>query len=283
MRIKNKLFLLSILVSVLVSCKKDMPKTPVPLPVASFAVIGDNTLNNVITIGTYDHYQLINNSINADSYSWDFGNDSTSKQKTPFLAYPKAGSYMITLTVQNANGQNNTVKKNVKVLDRVVRQVVIKGLKQLIDYPLSQTPQSFNNSNVWVELKLSSNNIVYPYPTGSNVVNTSFKAPIIYQSPLLSSFDSTKVPYSITVSDRIILDYPSVLLSYFNPQLANKNFGYGLELYAQNSTGTYLLSSSYEGFYQAQSGLGLQIKKADIQNNVFIVGYGNVELVCDYE
>jgi hypothetical protein len=114
-------------------------------------------------------------------------------------------------------------------------------------------------------------------------VNTSYNAPIIYQSPIISNFDSTKVPDTINVTNKIILDYPSVMLWNFNAQLANRNFGYGLELYAQKSNETYLLSSSYEGFYQAQAGLGVQVKKADIENNVFIIGYGNVDVICDYE
>ena len=283
MCMNNKLFIIVIILISSASCKKDNnPATPVALPTASFAVIGD-TVSNVITIGTYDQYQLINNSTNANSYLWNFGNDSTSNKETPVLSYPKSGSYVLTLTVQNATVQKSTVTKKVKVLDRVVKQVIITGLAQLINYPLSLTSQSFKNSNVWVELKLTTNNIVYPYPTGSTVVNTSFNAPIIYQSTVVSNFDSTKVPYTINVTSKIILDYPSVMLWNFNPQSANKNFGYGLELYAQKINETYLLSSSYEGFYQAQSGLGVQIKKADIRNNIFIIGYGNVEVICDYE
>lgn len=278
----NKLFIIVIFLISSASCKKDSPSTPVILPTASFSVIGD-TLSNVINIGTYDQYQLINNSTNANSYLWNFGNDSTSNKETPVLSYPKSGSYVLTLTVQNATGQKSTVTKNVKVLDRVVKQVIITGLAQLINYPLSLSSQSFNNSNVWVELKLTTNNTVYPYPTSSTVVNTSFNAPIIYQSAVVSNFDSTKVPYTINVTSKIILDYPSVMLWNFSSESANKNFGYGLELYAQKTNGTYLLSSSYEGFYQTQSGLGVQIKKADIKNNIFIIGYGNVELICDYE
>jgi PKD repeat protein len=130
---------------------------------ASFSVVAD-TLNNIITIGTYEQYQLINTSTNADSYSWNFGNDSTSVNETPIISHPKSGSYVITLTVQNTGGQKSTITKNVKVLDRVIKQVVITGLAELINYPLSQTSQSFNNSNVWVELKLSSNNIVTLIP-----------------------------------------------------------------------------------------------------------------------
>lgn len=279
----NKLFIIVFILITSASCKKDnSPANPVKLPTANFSVISD-ILNNVITIGTYDQYQLINNSSNANLYSWNFGNDSTSNNETPILSYPKSGNYLLTLTVQNAIGQKSTVTKNVKVLDRVVKQVIITGLAQLINYPLSQTAQSFKNSKVWVELKLTTNNTVYPFPTDSQVVNTSFNAPIIYQSALVLNFDSTKVPYTINVNSKIILDYPSVRLWNFNPQFANKNFGYGLELYAQNTNGTYLLSSSYEGFYQSQSGLGVQVKKADIKNNIFIIGYGNVEVICDYE
>ena len=58
--------------------------------------------------------------------------------------------------------------------------------------------------------------------------------------------------------------------------------GYGLELYARDAAGTYLLSSSYAASYIAQSG-SLNAPVSDYGRNVFIMRYGNVSVVCDYE
>ena len=81
-------------------------------PTVSFSVFADS-INSVLTMGTYHQYKLIDNSKNVDSYSWNLDNDSTSNQKTPVLFYPKSGNNVITLTVQNADGQKSTITKNV--------------------------------------------------------------------------------------------------------------------------------------------------------------------------
>lgn len=51
---------------------------------------------------------LSNLSSQAVAYHWDFGNGSTSTDKTPAYAYEKCGIYTITLTVTGADG---TIKK----------------------------------------------------------------------------------------------------------------------------------------------------------------------------
>ena len=276
MRMKNKLFLIAIVVIGMASCKKDNPTNTatLPLPTASFSVVGD-TLNNVITIGTYDQYQLINNSTSADSYSWNFGNDSTSNRETPALSYPKSGSYVVTLTVQNATGQKSTITKNVKVLDRIIKQVVIKGLTNFN----SSSPQTLNNPNVWAVIKLGGNNVIYPQPVGTS---SSFNAPVVYRSPVVQNIGPANLPYTFNVTNKIVLDFPALATLIETGLAGYKGIGYGLELYAQDNSGTYLLSSSYQYFYSAQSG-SISWPVADIKKNVFIARYGNIDLICDYE
>jgi PKD repeat protein len=275
MNMNNKLFLMATLVICMASCKKDNLTNAVtlPLPTASFSVVGD-TLNNVITMGTYDQYQLINNSTNADSYSWNFGNDSTSNRETPVLSYPKSGNYVVTLTAQNATGQKSTIIKNVKVLNRVIRQVVIKGLTNFN----SSSLQTLNNPNVWAVIKLGGNNVIYPQPVGQN---SSFNAPIVYQSPV-QNIGSANLPFTFNVTNKIVLDFPALATLIEKGLAGYKGIGYGLELYAQDNSGTYLLSSSYQYLYSSQSG-SIIWPVADIEKNVFIARYGNIDLICDYE
>lgn len=242
-------------------------------PVASFSVSG-YTSNNVITIGTYDQYQLTNNSINTVTYFWNLGNDSTSKLKNPVLWYPKSGTYTLTLTAQNENGQKTSVSKTVKVLNRVIKQVVIRGL---LNFNGSINP-TLNKPNVWAVIKLGANNSNYPFPVGAN---SSFNAPVVFQSQVIPNLDSANIPYTINVPNKIVLDFPALATST-EQNLGYKGVGYGLELYAQNANGTYLLSSSYQPFYRAQSGT-ISWPEADIQKNIFIARYGNIDLICDYE
>jgi len=54
--------------------------------------------------------QFSNNSTNAVSYSWSFGDDSTSTEERPAHEYTAAGSYTVTLTVVNECGNKDETK-----------------------------------------------------------------------------------------------------------------------------------------------------------------------------
>ncbi len=152
---RSKLLLVILFFTSLTSCKKSTVIDSGVPPVVSFSVLGD-TLNNVITMGTYDQYQTFTNASNASSYSWNFGNDSTSKLKNPVLWYPKSGTYTLTLTVQNEKGQKTSVSKTVKVLDRVIKQIVVR---ELLNFNGAINP-ILNKPNVWAIIKLGANNTI---------------------------------------------------------------------------------------------------------------------------
>lgn len=54
------------------------------------------------TFGSYT-VQFLNNSINATSYSWDFGDGQTSTQANPSHTYANGGDYVVTLTAINGD------------------------------------------------------------------------------------------------------------------------------------------------------------------------------------
>lgn len=47
-----------------------------------------------------------NSSVNADSYSWDFGDGNTSTEENPTHTYAEDGSYTVVLSATNSNGTN---------------------------------------------------------------------------------------------------------------------------------------------------------------------------------
>jgi PKD repeat protein len=53
---------------------------------------------------------IVNNSTNADSYSWTFGNGETSSLANPTVTYTEAGTYVITLTATNECGSVETTQ-----------------------------------------------------------------------------------------------------------------------------------------------------------------------------
>lgn len=233
---KTPLLLLSAILLGFSSCKKD--ETPAILPKAGFTVDGFNALSSspdTLKMGPYDLATLSNTSENADSYLWDFGNGTTSKEKTTILQYPSAGIYTLTLTVTTKQGQTAVAKKVVKVVQPVLTQLVISklNLNSTVDRPKSLPP--FARANVWVELVKGEPNQYYTtLPNGANT------APVIYKSSIATNVDSTDVPLKFAIPQRIVMDIPTLVRDY-----GYKGVGYGINLYAQDATGTYLLFSTF--------------------------------------
>jgi|SRR5690242_14509984 len=87
-----KLLLIAGLIPVMsnISCKKEGVKVQ-PDPFYSYNVEG-------LTV------QFTNLSKNAASYSWDFGDGTTSTEASPTHTYPRKGKYVPTLTAKGADG-----------------------------------------------------------------------------------------------------------------------------------------------------------------------------------
>ncbi len=58
----------------------------------------------------YLEVEYVNNSTNADTYLWDFGNSESSNEINPVHIYKTPGNYMVTLTVSNINCTNEVSK-----------------------------------------------------------------------------------------------------------------------------------------------------------------------------
>lgn len=97
------------------ACSKS--ETPKPQSTAKFDSEVEVFLNQDLGIK--------NNSENAVTYEWDFGDGSKQSQKEPAFKYTKAGDYIVKLTT---NG-NSTVTKSIKVYN-TNQSVVIKNNTQ---------------------------------------------------------------------------------------------------------------------------------------------------------
>lgn len=78
---------------------------------ASFMI---NNEDQIINEG--DVLLLANNSINAVSYQWDFGNGDTSTEANPTYKYKIHGNYTVTLTVTDTYGKTHQTSDEVLVL-----------------------------------------------------------------------------------------------------------------------------------------------------------------------
>jgi len=85
----------------LFGCSKDTPSTPAP--VADFSYTGANTTVPAVV-------QFTNNSTNAISYTWDFGDGATSSATSPSHNYTAGGVFSVKLTATGAGGSNSITK-----------------------------------------------------------------------------------------------------------------------------------------------------------------------------
>lgn len=106
------IILLSISTLALFSCEKDdnnsSSQPEDKQPVADFVFSGDGGFAPCTVSFT-------NNSTDATSYSWDFGDNNTSTSTNPTHTYQVGGEYTVTLTAKN-NAGNSTVTKTISIL-----------------------------------------------------------------------------------------------------------------------------------------------------------------------
>lgn len=129
---KQLLFLLSVAVVTTIavsSCKKDDPEPMAEEPRARFTPNQDP--NNPFS------FTFVNESINAETYAWEFGDGNTSTQESPSHTYSAEGDYTVELTATGPGGVHSSTA-SVSVVDPD------KELKKLTG----------DNSKVW---KLSRN------------------------------------------------------------------------------------------------------------------------------
>lgn len=87
--------LLTTIVAVVTSCKsKNDPNPASVMPLADFSY-STSELN----------VSFVNNSKNATSFEWDFGDNSSSITKNPTHTYSRSGTYIVTLTAYNRDNK----------------------------------------------------------------------------------------------------------------------------------------------------------------------------------
>lgn len=71
------------------------------------------TVENIDDLKATVPVQFTSTSLGADTFSWSFGDgaSSTSTEENPMFAYPNAGTYTVTLTTSNANGDNSSTQE----------------------------------------------------------------------------------------------------------------------------------------------------------------------------
>lgn len=113
-----------ILTTILASCSKndtvgtneildESQTTMESLAIGTAEFTIDNKDNQVFE---NDILQLTNNSINAVSYHWDFGNGDTSLEKNPEYSYERHGVFNVKLTATDEYGNTEEFSQNITVI-----------------------------------------------------------------------------------------------------------------------------------------------------------------------
>lgn len=111
--IKNRIFtglwLALIPVWLVISCQKEQTAEPIRILVADFTP----EFSEPDSLGQYD-ITFINNSENANSYLWDFGDGTNSTENQPVHRYQMGGIYTVRLTAYDAEG-NDQIARTLEV------------------------------------------------------------------------------------------------------------------------------------------------------------------------
>lgn len=76
-----------------------------------------NAVDLLIDIAHNATVSFINNSSNATSYLWNFGDGNTSTAQSPTHTYSTEGTFVVTLTATNTNGCDTTFSQQITVLN----------------------------------------------------------------------------------------------------------------------------------------------------------------------
>lgn len=131
---------------------------------------------------------FVNESVGGNVFMWDFGNGETSNNVSPSVNYAEAGTYTVSLLVENsANGCMEEIAQQVVVNNP--NPAVARGLDTCITAGSSVTLPIQNNG---VALLLFDNQIGLSCPTGGAVANCT--------TPVVSATEDAI--YTLTIQDQ---------------------------------------------------------------------------------
>ena len=158
----KKTYLISIcFIAIVLSCKKSSDDTkPTPTPIGNPPTVDFSYFE----YGSYSpvFVQFTNASINADSYSWDYGDGITSTEKDPIHQYTTGGTFNVKLTATNSNGVTTKIK--IVTITPTPTSAKISQLN-ITAYPIfNSTGSGWDNPNtpdIYFQLADSIGNIIY--------------------------------------------------------------------------------------------------------------------------
>jgi hypothetical protein len=147
---------------------------------------------NLSLFPTFELIEIIDKSTDGDTYFWDFGNGETSSEKTPsYFVYSTSGTYTITQTVISSTGNKAVTTKTIKIVDRILRDIELKGLKWncIGDFPDWSADKT---ADIYVEILRQGN--------------------LFYKSSVVTGVSEHSAPLTIPVGEKVIMNPRDLIL-----------------------------------------------------------------------
>ncbi|MFY7965476.1 MAG: PKD domain-containing protein, partial [Chitinophagaceae bacterium] len=135
-------------------------------PVPSFAIVGGSACSNTTSIS------LTNNSTNAVSYVWSFGDGSTSTATNPTYTYAAQGIYIIKLVATGANGCKDSISQTITLSSKPIPSYTVSSTTVCVGSTVL-----FNNTSTVVGTGY------HYWDFGNGIVSTDSNTSVVYTAP----------------------------------------------------------------------------------------------------
>ena len=183
-------------------CFPDIISTAIPLSIGNGPVADFDFSINGLTV------QFNNNSQNADSFSWDFGDNQSSMEGDPSHTYSQGGSYTVMLTSTNGCG-TNSISLVVDLLGAPTASFTAQPMTGC-----SPLTVQFNNTSA-----NTPTDFLWSFPGGAPASSTQENPTVTYN--LSGSYDVQLIVSNDVGSDTLVLQN---LIEVFNNPVADFNF-----------------------------------------------------------
>lgn len=167
-----------------VSCQK---KEVIPNPDFQYALSSELLRKHLSVFPVNESITFSNRSVDGVNYIWNFGNGITSKESNPVVQFQQAGNYSVQLTTVSKTGTRATTTQNIKIVDRMIKRVLINRLNY-------ETIPGWNNTKK-VDLKME---VV--------LKGTSQGSSLLYKSETLKNIPGTRTSLELPVELHTVLN-----------------------------------------------------------------------------
>lgn len=221
---------LLLLTTSFLGCKKNEETKPTPAPTV-IPPTADFTYNTLATFAPL-YVQFLNNSLNADSYSWDFGDGTTSTDTNPLHEYISGGNYTVRLNATNSGGTTSKTKSVVIASPPSSARISILNMTA---FPINNsTGNQWDNPNtpdIYFQIADSIGNVIYNgYPSTAYNIDASF-LPFSWTLPTPLSLTIINSPYYIVFYDYDTPPLPAQFMGNLTFKLSDYISSYPSSIY----------------------------------------------------